>query len=92
MKTPFLEILEAFSSVADEINSHTWHWKIIDDNKTRQNLTYLLIHWAICLRRRIEKFYSTCFSKHNNFSSLDIHSGMEWEEPAIFKSPFDLSY
>ena len=44
------------------------------------------------MRHRIEKFYTTCFSKDKNFPSLDILSEADWEELAIFKDLLDTFY
>ena len=88
----FLDIAKPFPSTADEIDSHTRHLTVIDDNKTRWNSTYLAIHRALRLRRRIEKFYATRFSKDKDFPSSDILSEADWEELAIFKDLLDPFY
>ena len=88
----FLDIAEPFPSAADGIDSHTRHLTVIDDNKTRWNSTYLTIHRALRLRHRIEKFYTTRFSKDKDFPSSDILSEADWEELAIFKDLLDLFY
>lgn len=44
------------------------------------------------MRRRIEKFHTTCFSKNKDFLSLDILSEVNWEELAIFKDLLDPFY
>ncbi len=88
----FLDIAELFPNAADGINSHTRHLTVIDDNTTQWNSTYLTIHRPLCLRHRIEKFYTTCFSKDKDFPSSDILSEVDWEELAIFKDLLDLFY
>ena len=88
----FLDIAEPFPSAADGIDSHTRHLTVIDDNKTRWNSTYLTIHRALRLRHRIEKFYTTRFSKDKDFPSSDILSEADWEELAIFKDLLDPFY
>ena len=88
----FLDIAEPFPSAADGIDSHTRHLAVIDNNKTRWNSTYLAIHRALSLRRRIEKFYATRFSKDKDFPSSDILSEANWEELAIFKGLVDPFY
>ena len=88
----FLDIAEPFPSTADGIDSHTRHLTVLDDNKTRWNSTYLAIHRVLCLRRHIEKFYTTRFSKNKDFPSSDILSEADWEELAIFKDLLDLFY
>ncbi len=85
----FFDIAELFPNAADEIDSHTRHLTVIDDNKTRWNSTYLTIHRALCLRHRIKKLYTTHFSKDKDFPSSDILSEADWEELAIFKGLLD---
>ena len=88
----FLDIAEPFPSTADRIDSHTRHLTVLDDNKTRWNLTYLAIHRVLRLRCCIEKFYATRFSKDKDFPSSDILIEADWEELAIFKDLLDPFY
>lgn len=65
---------------------------VINDDKTQWNSTYLAIDRALRLKRRIEKFYSTRFSKDKDFPSSDILDEANWEELAIFKGLLDPIY
>lgn len=45
-----------------------------------------MIHHALRLRRRVEKFYSIRFSKEKDFPTSDILSDGDWNELEIFKT------
>ena len=85
-KELFMDLAEAVSCAQDTLNEKTKNLHVIDDNKTRWNLTYLMIHHVLRLRRRIRKFYSTRFSKEKNFPTSNILSDGDWNELEIFKN------
>ncbi len=63
----FMDFAEAIPSPQDKLSVKTKNLHVIDDNKTRWNSTYLMINRVLRFRRRIEKFYSTRFSKEKDF-------------------------
>ena len=82
----FMDLAEAIPNTQHELSGKTKRLHVIDDNKTRWNSTYLMINRALRLRRRIEKFYSTKFSKEKDFPTGDILSENDWDELEIFKN------
>lgn len=45
-----------------------------------------MINRALCLRQRIDKLYSTKFSKEKDFPTGDILSANDWDDLEIFKN------
>lgn len=88
----FMDLVEAIPNTQDELNGKTKRLHVINDNKTWWNSTYFMINRALCLRQRIEKFYSTKFSKEKNFPMGDILSENDWDELEIFKNLLHLFY
>lgn len=82
----FMDLVEAIPSTQDELSEKTKRLHVIDDNRTRWNSTYLMINRDLRLRRRIEKFYSTKFSKEKDFRTGDNLSETDWDELEIFKN------
>ncbi len=82
----FMDSVEAIPSPQDKLSEKTKNLHVIYDNKTRWNSIYLMINRALRLRRRIEKFYSTRFSKEKDFPTGDILSDGDWDELEIFKN------
>ncbi len=82
----FMDIANSFPSEADKFDNGKYHLTIINDNWTRWNSTYLAIQRVLCLRRRIEKFYSTRFNKDKDFPNSDILNDNDWDKLAIFQS------
>lgn len=87
-----MNLAEAIPSSQNELSEKTRRLHVIDYNKTRWNSTYLMINRALRLRRRIEKFYFTKFSKEKDFSTGDNLSEADWEELEIFKNLLHLFY
>lgn len=82
----FMDLAEAIPSSQDELSEKTKRLHVIDDNKSRWNSTYLMINRALRLRRCIENFYSTKFTKEKDFPIGDIPSETDWDELEIFKN------
>ncbi len=82
----FMDLAEAIPSIQDELSGKTKTLHVINDNKTRWNSTYLMINRFLCIRRRIEKFYSTKFSKGKDFPTGNILSENNRDELEIFKN------
>lgn len=82
----FIDLVEAIPSTQDKLSEKTKRLHVIDNNKTLWNSTYFMINRALRIRRRIEKFYSTKFSKEKDFPTGDNLSETDWDELEIFKN------